>query len=623
MKEARSSFLAGGAPGQGEASPGDHLQTAYGFWLVGHQLERGGAPWRDPYTFQPESEPATNLRGWPFGFAYWPLERAFGVVVGWNLLALLGHVLAGGLACAWLRELGVRRWAAIAGGVAFALAPYRVEQSTGHLLGPIAILLPLALLAFERARRGAAAWLVLAAAALASIPLSGQVHLALGTTPFFVLYALCRTRERALLTGAALAVASALVAGVVVKEAAIDGSINAGGRSLSSVDDYSAGPLDFVLRDPRHGSERFVFLGWLTPLVAAAGLAVLLRERRRGLALALGLGAVVPIVLALGTTTPVYSLLWHALPPLRYPRVPARLMPIACLALAALVAFAVARLRFRLAPLVVVPLLFLDLHVPAYGASRADEGNRAYAALRAAPDGRLLEVPVFRPGIHYGSVYQYYAMQSPRGRPAGYSTLAPRSADRLVRTLEQLNCGEWTGGAARRLERLGVRYVALHGGLYRRNPIVPDTSWFARRELARRGFVPLARGGAVTMFARGTGPPARRPPGRQPSRARLQFCQHWRAEQPGRVTTSEHAAFWVFGDGRLALRVAAARPLAASFAVDGRRVVRHRIGRATTLTVPLGRRGWHLVSVDVPELVEVDGEKSGVRLLSARRQPAQ
>ena len=37
-----------------------------------------------------------------------------------------GEAAAGGLACWWLRELGVPRGAALAGGLAFALAPYRV-----------------------------------------------------------------------------------------------------------------------------------------------------------------------------------------------------------------------------------------------------------------------------------------------------------------------------------------------------------------------------------------------------------------------------------------------------------------------------------------------------------------
>src|SRR5439155_1045962 len=123
------------------------------------------------------------------------------------------YVAAGVVALAWLRELGLDRGPALAGGLAFAIAPYRVDQSVGHLLGPISLLLPLALWAFERARRGSLAWGVLAAAALASIPLSGQVHLALGAIPFFALYALCRTRDWRLLAGPGACVLAAIAAG--------------------------------------------------------------------------------------------------------------------------------------------------------------------------------------------------------------------------------------------------------------------------------------------------------------------------------------------------------------------------------------------------------------------------
>ena len=78
----------------------------------------------------------------------------------------------------------------------YEIAPYRLVQSRGHLLGPISLLLPLALWAFERARKtGDQRWWWASRAALVSIPLSGQVHLALGAIPFYVLYAVCRSRE--------------------------------------------------------------------------------------------------------------------------------------------------------------------------------------------------------------------------------------------------------------------------------------------------------------------------------------------------------------------------------------------------------------------------------------------
>ena len=498
MTHVDSRFLAGGASNGGEAAPGDHLQTGYRLWLVGDQLEHGRAPWRDPYSFQPESKPTLNFGGWPYGLPYWPLVALFGPVLAWNLFILLTYVGAGGVACAWLRELGLPSGAALAGGLVFAIAPYRAAQSAGHPLGPIALLLPLALWAFERVRRGGVAWGAVSAASLASIPLSGQVHLALGAIPFFAAYALVRTRGPRALVVAAAAVAAAVAAGLLVQELVIAKSISAGGRSLREVAKYSADWLDLVTRHRRHGNEQFVFIGWLTPVLALAGLALLARARRLALAAVLALGALVPILLALGTNLPLYRTLYHAFRPLRYPRVPERLMPVACLALAALVAFGVARLRPRLAPALALLALFLDLQlgVRVYGASAADPHNRAYAAI--AGRGRILELPVFRPGRHYAGVYDYYDMQARRQHPGGYSTLAPKIADRVARELLPLNCG--SARPLRLAAQLGVRYVLVHGGFY-------DKPQFGGRRCERRAVRMLsrrarleARGGRVTLY---------------------------------------------------------------------------------------------------------------------------
>src|SRR6476660_9257871 len=331
LSHAGSRFLARGTPVPGEAAAGDHLQAEYHLWLVGHQLSNADAPWRDPHTFRPESPPRWNFGGWPFGVAFWPLDALFGHVRAWNLFLLLTYLAAGWFAYLWLRELALPTAAAAFGGLVFALEPYRVAQSAGHLRGPISALLPLALWALERGRHGSPWWYAGAGAALASIPFS-DVHLALGAIPFFLLYALCRGAW----LGGALATAPAVAAALLVGHFSTSG-IGSGGRSLREVSHYSATGLDFVTRHPRHGLESFVFLGWLTPLLALAGLVLLFRARRFGLASALAIGAVVPIMLALGTHFPLYSTLWHHLAPLRYPRVPERLMPVACLAIAGLV----------------------------------------------------------------------------------------------------------------------------------------------------------------------------------------------------------------------------------------------------------------------------------------------
>jgi hypothetical protein len=482
VRELNEGYLARPSAGHGETAAGDHLQLGWALWLPGHQLARGGAPWLDPYSFQPEADRALNLQGWLFGVPYWPLHAVFGAVTAYNLFLLLTFAVAGALTTWWLRELGLPRGAALVGGFAFALAPYRAAQSTGHLLGPISLLLPLCLLLAEKRR------LWLAALALAAIPLSGQTHLALGAIPLVVAYAWIRgTGRRALLLGL-----PSVLAGLAVQRLVIEGSIAGGGRSLASVDRYSASWSDLVDRTLDGGVERFVFLGWLLPLLALAGLAALWSSRR-ALAVVLGLAVLVPTVLALGTTTPLYAPLWHVFPPLHYPRVPERLMPVACLALAALAAYAVARLRA--APVVAVVLLALaaDLRVPLFGSVQADEGNRAYAAIRG--EGRLFELPVFRPDTHYGSVYLAYAIQSPRQRPQGYSTVGPTEADRLARRTRPASCGRGPIPD-------GIGFVAVHRGLYAQSGYFgAGCADAAERSLERRGWRLVGRDGAVAVYA--------------------------------------------------------------------------------------------------------------------------
>jgi hypothetical protein len=574
-----SHFFAEATPVPGEAAAGDHLQAEYHLWLVGHQLSHARAPWLDPYTFRPESPPRWNFGGWPFGLPFWPLHALFGPVLGWNLFLLLTYLAAGAFAYLWLRELRLPVGASLVGGLVFALEPYRVAQSAGHLRGPVSVLLPLSLWAFERSRRGLRWWLVGAGAALASIPLS-DVHLALGAIPFFLLYCLCRGGRAAAVLAAAPAVAAALLVGHFSTS-----GIGSGGRSLREVAHYSATGLDFVTRHPRHGLESFVFLGWLTPLLALAGLVLLVRARRFGLAAALTIGAVVPMLLSLGTHFPLYSELWHHFPPLRYPRVPERQMPVACLALAALAAFAVARLR--LIAVVAATILFVaaDLHVAVYDAAAADRGNRAYAALRHAPPGRLLEIPVLHPSVQLGSIYPYYEQAAGRERPGGYSTTAPSAAARLSLRLAELNCGDWRPGTDELLRRLGVRYVAFHRGL------AGETSWFAWRALRQHGFGQLARDGAVTMLEQGRSGGAS--PVREPA-ARVVFCPGWNGGEP----RYRHAALWARGR-RLQVVLTTRDPVRVTFTVDGRRVRSFRVTVGDRVGVPLGGGGWHLVGMDV------------------------
>ncbi len=141
-------------------------------------------------------------------------------------------------------------------------------------------------------------------------------------------------------------------------------------------------------------------------------------------------------------------------------------------------------------------LLAIDLRVPVFGAVAPDSESSAYAAIRG--DGRLLELPVFRPDIHFGSVYLGYARQSPRERPQGYSTTAPPAADRLARQLRAVSCGRGSIPPA-----LGVRFVAVHRGLYAQSGFfAAGCAARAEAALQQAGWKLLARDGAISSWRR-------------------------------------------------------------------------------------------------------------------------
>ena len=605
--DAGSAFIADGADGHGEPAAGDHLQAVYRFWLVGHQLTRGEAPWVDPYSFQPLVDPQIVLAGWPFGLAFWPLDAAFGPVVAWNLLLLGTIVAAGLLTYGWLRELELPPGAAALGGMAFALAPYRLAQSGTHLLGWIAVLLPLALFAYERSRRadhGPAAhlWGALSAAAIVSIPLSGQVHLALGALPFIAVYVAVRAAPLAAAWAGAGLVA-AIGAGLAIHLTIVRDSAESEGRSLHEVGEFSASYWDLVSRWMPNQPERFVYLGWLLPVLAVAGAVVLWQSGRRSLTALLGLGALLPPLLALGTNLPLYELLWNAFPPLRFPRVPGRLLPIADLALAALAAVAVARLltasgrRAALTTAALLVLVAADLLVFPLGSSSADQENEAYAALRSEPDGRLFELPLFEPGIHYGSVYDSYQLQAARERPGGYSTLVPREAFDFYFLRNRLSCGVWLPGDEETLEEIDVRHVTFHAGMYEQGRV--PGAWFGWQGLVEHAFSPVARGGRVTLFSR-AGRAGLTAPVPEPPRGRPLFCEGW----AGRVMDERQAPFWMHGAGTLRLEVSAPDPTPATFWVDGEVVDRAQVAGRATFEAELAGAGWHAVVLEVPRLLD-------------------
>ncbi len=400
-------------------------------------------------------------------------------------------------------------------------------------------------------------------------------------------------------------VLAAAIAGVLAEAVVISGSTESEGRTLGEVASYSAGPLDFLSRWRLHGPERFVYLGWLLPVLAVAGL-VLLARRRRGLAILLGLAALLPALLALGTNLPLYDTLRDVFPPLRYPRVPGRFLPLANLALAALaavaVAVAVARFEGRRRAAVGAAFLALvaaDLLVFPLRTSEADPDNAAYAALAQSGPGRVLELPIFQEGRgHFGSVYQYYTQQAPRQRPTGYA-LAPERVYVFTERYNRLDCGAWLPGDRAELARLGIRSIAWHGGLYRQSET--PGAWFGWEGLRSAGYGAVGES-PVFLWREGLDavPLPDEPPHSEPV-----LCDAW---VDGELTLRE-GALWLYGQGVAELELEADKPTMVSVYADARAVEPELVEGRTTIGVELPNEGWH------PFVVQ---GRPGLRLLGAR-----
>ena len=422
--------MAEGRAGFGEAAPGDHLQTGYQLWLVGAPARARAGAVAGPVQLPARGRSRAGTSRAGRSGSSTGRSRAFGAVLGWNVFVLLGFLGAGGLTALWLRQLGLPRGASLAGGLAFALAPYlQAQWSAGHLLAWVAMLLPLALYAVERARQGSLWWLVLAGAALVSVPLSGQLHLALGVIPFFVLYALVR------LPWAALLALPALAAGLLANALVVRDTTGAHSRSFHQVEHFSAGLSGFVSRDSEL-LEQMVYLGWSVLVLAIAGFVVLLlgaagewprcSGSARSSRSCSPSARTRPATRRCGGTSPVSSTRACRSgscpsPAWRSPRSWPSPSP---------------ALRWPGTAAIVVLVLLIDLPLSLFHATGSDQGNRVYAAVRcraAWPNARATRL---RAGEPERQRLPLLPDAGPARAPAGYTTTAPVAADTLLRALK-------------------------------------------------------------------------------------------------------------------------------------------------------------------------------------------
>ena len=205
---------------------------------------------------------------------------------------------------------------------------------------------------------------------------------------------------------------------------------------------------------------------------------------------------------------------------------------------------------------------------------------------------------MFEPGIHYGSVYDYYQLQAPRERPGGYSTLVPQDAFDFYFFRNRLSCGVWLPGDEETLEDFDIQHVTFHQGMYAQGTVPGGLVRLAGprrpRLLARRP----RRAGDPVLSERRIRISAVPVP--EPLRGEPHFCEGW----TGRVMDERQAPFWVYGQGTLRLAVSAPEDTPAALWLDGEVVDRAQVRGTAAFEAELAGDRWHAIVLEVPLLLE-------------------
>jgi hypothetical protein len=470
---------------------------------------------------------------------YWPLENSLAfsdALVGYAPFGLIGDGFEAAIAryavlflfayaLAFLgayllaRELGVGPAAATVAGVAYAYAPWRLEQD-GHMHVVSSGGIPLALFLLTRGyRRGSArtvlaGWLVAAWQLALGFTLGLMLAYLLAALAVVVLLHWRRRPPRRAVIGASAAGAAAFLAIAVLlalpyREVRHDHPESE--RTAHTVAAFSGGPEMFlaapeqstvwgsVTAPVRDGldfvPEQTLFPGVLVLVLAGLGLS-------RGspfprlLRLGLGAGVVGLAVLSLGFQTPAhgvpypYRVLYELAPGWDAVRTPGRLNTLTSLGLALLAAAGAHALANR-------PSLrpgggrgagqFVAVVLPALVLLEGAGFPAPHPTVAKPPPGLAEATP---PRLHL-PMYEYesrrFLVWSTDGFPEivnGRGSFKPASFDELERLMASFPGRR----AVAELERMGVRTVVLHPD------IVDGTPWEAWRSWSLRG---TATGGVV------------------------------------------------------------------------------------------------------------------------------
>jgi hypothetical protein len=333
-----------------------------------HALLHGQNPFVTHAIFAPEGISLAWATTVPLlAIVFAPVTLAFGPVAAYNACAILLPALAAWTAFLLCRELTGRFWPSVAGGYLFGFSAYELGQTLGHVHMTAVFLLPL--IALVLVRRGAGLWWQLGLLFAAQAWISTELLLTAATALVVGLalaYALERERRHELRALARPLGLATLLAALLAVPLLVEAGLHFETSSINRPEDFGADLLGFVVptrlvQSAQHwapsisdrflgnDAERGAYLG-LPALVLAAWYARRAwgRPGTRLLVAAAALAAACSLGTALWVDGHrIVALPWAAVaffPPFTNV-LPVRLAVFTALAVAALAALALARLR--------------------------------------------------------------------------------------------------------------------------------------------------------------------------------------------------------------------------------------------------------------------------------------
>jgi hypothetical protein len=533
---------------------GDPVRTAWQVAYVGHALLHDPLHLFDANAFYPHPLSlafSDSLLG--YGPAAFFGSGTVAALVRYNLIFLFIWSLCFVGAYLLGRELGLRKLAAAATGVAFAYAPYRVTEA-GHFQvissGGIALALFLLLRGYRRRSRALliAGWLVSAWQISLGFTLGLQFAYLLAVLAVLAAIYWLRAARPALprVLVAITCIGMLVVGAVTIYQARpylkISHDYPTAKRTIREVKNYSSGPAAWLsassenrvwgsltsgAREHVHSKNEDVFFpGGLILLLALIGLAAPLYTRRLRIGLAIGVVVCAVFALGLGLTGAgyPYRLLYDYAPGWDGVRVPGRIFTLATLFLALLAGAGAQLLAGRLGAFFSRHGGRLAARVSLTAASAAvgvvlvigivgeGAGHMAHplvpqpARAEVGLPGPLLDLPT---DGTLDRVWQYFSTNGFYKIPIGNSTFDMPSVDDLRGGMKNFP----DQASVEKLRYYGIRTVVLHTVTYKElppehglvipeppNPVAAAAKPIAGLGITRRRF------GSIVVYEIGPGP---------------------------------------------------------------------------------------------------------------------